>query len=180
MTAIIVGTRSYFRGYSFTFSVLWGLLGALSSIIPIMILKYLNVSGSNLFNVSIVLMTLVYMLICHLTDFRGDQKADAKLINEVLDDDIKSNLLEPLFYTFKTKSYRYKGSKFGMLDDVNNQIRSISGESVAHYILWSLMAALVLLELVFFGTKTYTQNIPEQDNIESVENNAGQLENDAK
>ena len=164
MTAIIVGTRSYFRGYSFTFSVLWGLLGALSSIIPIMILKYLNVSGSNLFNVSIVLMTLVYMLICHLTDFRGDQKADAKLINEVLDDDIKSNLLEPLFYTFKTKSYRYKGSKFGMLDDIANQVRSYSGESVLHYVLWSLLVAVLVMEFVVFSPSLMNVRNPYLDN----------------
>ena len=164
MTAVIVGTRSYFRGYSFTFSVLWGLLGALSSIIPIMILKYLNVSGSNLFNVSIVLMTLVYMLICHLTDFRGDQKADAKLINEVLDDDIKSNLLEPLFYTFKTKSYRYKGSKFGMLDDIANQVRSYSGESVLHYVLWSLLVAVLVMEFVVFSPSLMNVRNPYLDN----------------
>ena len=164
MTAVIVGTRSYFRGYSFTFSVLWGLLGALSSIIPIMILKYLNVSGSNLFNVSIVLMTLVYMLICHLTDFRGDQKADAKLINEVLDDDIKSNLLEPLFYTFKTKSYRYKGSQFGMLDDIANQVRSYSGESVLHYVLWSLLVAVLVMEFVVFSPSLMNVRNPYLDN----------------
>ena len=164
MTAVIVGTRSYFRGYSFTLSVLWGLLGALSSIIPIMILKYLNVSGSGLFNVAIVLITLVYMLICHLTDFRGDQKADAKLINEVLDDDIKSTLLEPLFYTFKTKSYRYKGSKFGMLDDVTNQVRSYSGESVLHYVLWSLLIAVLVMEFVVFSPSLMNVRNPYLDN----------------
>lgn len=164
MTAVIVATRSFFRGYGFTFSLLWGLLGALSSIIPIMILKFLNTSGSSLFNVAIVLMTLVYMLICHLTDFRGDQKADSKLINEVLDDDIKSTLLEPLFYTFKTKSYRFKGSKFGLLDDVTNQVRSISGESVLHYVLWSLLVAVLVVEFVVFSPSLMNVRNPYLDN----------------
>ena len=52
---------------------------------------------------------------------------------------------------FKQKSYRFKGSKFGLLDDVSNQVRSISGESVIHYILWSLMVGLLVAELVVFS-----------------------------
>ena len=76
MTALIVGTRAYFRGYDIAFSCLWGLVGALSSFIPIIILKYISQSHPGYFNLAIVAITLVYILICHLTDFRGDQKAE--------------------------------------------------------------------------------------------------------
>ena len=151
MTAIIVGTRAYFRGYGIFFSFLWGLLGALSSFIPIIILKYIGQSHPSLFNLAIIAITLVYMLICHLTDFRGDQKADSKLIAEVLDNDIKSTLLEPLYYTFKTKSYKFNGSKFGLLNDVTDQVRSISGESVLHYVLWSMLALIFVLDFIIFS-----------------------------
>ena len=151
MTALIVGTRAYFRGYDFMFSCLWGVLGALSSFIPIIILRYMNQSHPSYFSLAIVAITLVYILICHLTDFRGDQKADNKLIAEVLDNDIKSTLLEPLYYTFKTKSYKFKGSKFGLLNDVTDQVRSISGESVLHYILWSLLALIFVLDFIIFS-----------------------------
>ena len=108
-------------------------------------------SHPSLFNITIVAITLVYMLICHLTDFRGDQKADSKLISEVLENDIKSSLLEPLYYTFKTKSYRFKGSKFGLLNDVTDQVRSISGESVLHYVLWSMLALIFVLDFIIFS-----------------------------
>ena len=151
MTAIIVATRAYFRGYGSTMSALWGLLGALSVTIPVMILKFVNTNAPAIFNLTIVLLTLVYMLVCHLTDFRGDEKADNKLINEVMEDDIQSRLIEPLYYTFKTKSFRFKGSKFGLLEDVSNQVRSISGESVLHYILWSLLVAALIAEFVVFS-----------------------------
>lgn len=151
MTAIIVGTRAYFRGYGIFFSFLWGLLGALSSFIPIIILKYIGQSHPSLFNLTIIAITLVYMLICHLTDFRGDQKADSKLIAEVLDNDIKSTLLEPLYYTFKTRSYKFNGSKFGLLNDVTDQVRSISGESVLHYVLWSMLALIFVLDFIIFS-----------------------------
>jgi serine/threonine protein kinase len=165
MTAIIVATRAYFRGYGFFFSLLWGLLGLASSFIPIIILKYIAQSHPSLFSLAIVAITLVYMLVCHLTDFRGDQKADNKLISEVLDNDIKSTLLEPLYYTFKTKSYRFKGSKFGLLDDVTEQVRSISGESVLHYILWSILALIFVLIFVVYSPSLMNVKNPSKGDI---------------
>jgi hypothetical protein len=165
MTAVIVGTRAFFRGYDFMFSCLWGLLGALSSFIPIIILKYMGQSHPSLFNVTIVVISLVYMLVCHLTDFRGDQKADSKLISEVLQNDIKSSLLEPLFYTFKTKSYRFKGSKFGLLNDVTDQVRSISGESVLHYILWSVLVLIFVLDFIIFSPSLLNVSNPNVDHM---------------
>lgn len=181
MTAIIVGTRAYFRGYDFMFSCLWGLLGASSSFIPIIILKYFGQSHPSLFNIAIVVITLVYMLICHLTDFRGDQKADSKLISEVLENDIKSTLLEPLYYTFKTKSYRFKGSKFGLLNDVTDQVRSISGESVLHYILWSVLALIFVLDFIVFSPSLMNVSNPDVDNIKiSPSEIINQLERDVE
>ncbi|MBO7537667.1 MAG: protein kinase [Prevotella sp.] len=165
MTGIIVATRAYFRGYDFFFSFLWGLAGAFSSFIPIIILKYMDQSHPSLFNLTIIAITLVYILICHLTDFRGDQKADNKLITEVLDNDIKSTLLEPLYYTFKTKSYKFKGSKFGLLDDVTNQVRSISGESVLHYVLWSILALIFVLDFIIYSPSLMNVSNPNVDNF---------------
>ncbi len=163
MSAFIVATRAFFRGYGFILSLLWGALGAFTSVIPILILKFLNASYPSAFNIAIVAMTAIYMLICHMTDFRGDQKADNKLINEVLDDDIQSSLIEPLYYTFKTKAFKYKGSKFGLLDDVSDQVRSVSGESVLHYIFWSLMVALLVAEFVVFSPSLMNVRNPNLD-----------------
>jgi len=165
MTAIIVGTRAYFRGYDIFFSCLWGLLGALSSYIPILILKYFGQSHPSVFDMVAIIITLAYMLICHLTDFRGDQKADSKLISEVLDDDVKSMLLEPLYYTFKTKSYKYNGSKFGMLNDVTDQVRSISGESVLHYVLWSILAFIFVFNFIVFSRSLLNVSNPDPNEI---------------
>ena len=165
MTGIIVATRAYFRGYDFFFSLLWGLAGAFSSFIPILILKYMDQSHPSLFNLTVIAISLVYMLICHLTDFRGDQKADNRLITEVLDNDIKSTLLEPLYYTFKTKSYKFKGSKFGLLDDVTDQVRSISGESVLHYVLWSILALIFVLDFIIYSPSLLNVSNPDIDNF---------------
>ena len=165
MTAIIVGLRAYFRGYGFVMSCLWGLLGMLTSWIPILILKSVNASIPSLFVPTALVLTLIYMAICHVTNFRSDSKDDSQLINEVMEDDIKSTLLEPLYYTFKQKSFKFKGSKFGMLDDVTNQVRSISGESVLHYILWSAMVGLLLLEMIVFSPKLLNYPNPDLDHF---------------
>ena len=164
VTAIIVGTRAFFRGYGFVLSCLWGALGALSSLIPILTLKYVNGSMPSLFVPIIVVFTLIYMAICHFTDFRGDSKEDNQLISEVLDDDIKSTLLEPLYYTFKQKTYKFKGSKFGMLDDVTNQVRSISGESVMHYVLWSMMVGVLVMEMIVYSPSLLNVSNPDLNN----------------
>ena len=180
MTAIIVGTRAYFRGYDFMFSCLWGILGALTSLIPIYILKYFGLSHPSLFNIAIILITLAYMLVCHLTDFRGDEKADSKLISEVLDNDVKSTLLEPLYYTFKTKSYKFNGSKFGMLNDVTDQVRSISGESVLHYVLWSVLALIFVLNFIIFSPSLLNVGNPDVNKIKSPTEVMRQLEKDVE
>ena len=168
MTAIIVATRAYFRGYDIFFSLLWGLAGAASAFIPIIILKYIAQSHPSLFSLAIVAISLVYILVCHLTDFRGDQKADSKLIAEVLDNDIKSTLLEPLYYTFKTKSYRFKGSKFGLLDDVADQVRSISGESVLHYMLWSLLVFIFVVDFIVYNPSMMNVPNPSREEVEAA------------
>jgi hypothetical protein len=51
-----------------------------------------------------------------------------------------------------------------MLDDVTNQIRSISGESVLHYILWSMLLALLVLEMIIISPKLLNRH-PEFGNV---------------
>ena len=165
-TALILAARAYFRGYGFVMSCLWGLVGYLSSWIPVMILRYVNGAFPNLFVAAVVAITLIYIIICHFTDYRSVTKSDSQLVSEVMDDhDIKSTLLEPLYFTFKQRSYRFKGSKFGLLDDVANQVRSISGESVIHYILWSLMFGMLVAELVVFSPNLLNINKSDIDKM---------------
>ncbi len=164
MSALIVGLRAFFRGYGFVLSCLWGLVGFLSSYIPIFVLNYTNGSHPSLFVPVVIGLSFIYILICHLTDYRGDSKSDNQLINEVMGDDIKSTLLEPLYYTFKQKSFKFKGSKFNMLDDVINQVRSISGESVLHYVLWSVLLAVLVMEIVLFSPKLMHRR-PDLNNL---------------
>jgi hypothetical protein len=136
--------------------VLFGILGLFTAYIPYYGLKYVEESIPQWFHVAVFLFTLVCTAIAWLTDFSRDEKTDAKFIDETLaKEDIKSTLLEPLYYTFKTKSQRYKASHFSVLDEIDDQIHSISGESVIHYILWSLLTIVMILELCLLSPHVY-------------------------
>jgi hypothetical protein len=165
VSAIIVGLRAFFRGYGFVLSALWGVLGLLSAMIPIVTMKYVFNQHPGMFIPTIIILTLIYMLICHLTDNHRDSKMENQFIGEVMEDDVKTSLMEPLVYTFKQKSFKFKGSKFAMLDDVTNQVRSISGESVLHYRVWVMMVAMLLIEMILFNPKLLNYKIPEKDKV---------------
>jgi hypothetical protein len=161
MSAIIVGVRSYFKGMGTMLSSLMGLLGAASSLIPIYIISTVQASSPGMLNVVVVAITAVYMLICHFTAFRESSMANTKEIQNLLkDDDVKSSLIEPLYYTFKTKSRRYKSSKFGMLDELSDHVDSLAGESVMHYVLWSVLAFILVLEFCVFSSSLLDVNLP--------------------
>ena len=85
--------------------------------------------------------------------------------------------MEPLFYTFKTKSYRFKSSKFGLLDDVAEQVKSISGESVLHYILWSILAGVMVLQFIAFSPKLLNMSNPDVGTV-TVKQVIDQIEED--
>ena len=151
-SAIIIGTKAFFRGYGFILSCLWGMLGFFSSLIPSWVLKYTDSHWPVMFIPVIILLTLVYMAICHYTSLSYDSKEDDKLICDMLESDVKSTLIEPLYYTFKTKAYRFKGARFGILDDIYNRILSYTGERVLHYALWTAMVATLLIEMILLNT----------------------------
>ncbi len=162
VSALIVGARAFFRGYGFFLTCLWATGGFLTSLIPIMFLRFIELQWSVLFVPVIVVLTLIYMGICHLTRSREDTMDDSRFMGDILKDDVKTTLIEPLYYTFKTKSYRFKGSKFGVLDDAQEHIRSVSGEIVLHYVLWTLMVAMLVIEMVVYSPKLLNVDMPGQ------------------
>lgn len=149
MTGIIVGTRAYFKGFGITLSVLSGALGLASSAIPYYILRAVEGNAPQMFHIAVIVLTAAYMAVSLLTDITRGQKKDAGQLAQMLEhDDVKSSLIEPLYYTFKTRSKRYKASHFGLLDELSDHVRSLSGESVIHYVLWSLTAVVMIVDLL--------------------------------
>lgn len=161
VSGIIVAVHTYFKGIGPFLSILAGVVGALTSALPALALVWVNDNYPELFQYAIVALTLIYMLICQLTAFRENKATNSDLIKDLLNnDDVKSTLLEPLYYTFKTKSHRYKSTKFGMLDEISDTVNSMSGESVMHYVMWCIMALVLVMEFVIFSPKFADVNLP--------------------
>ena len=170
MTGLIIAVRAYFRGYGTLVSMLFGSLGLLSAFITYFILKTVDTHVPAIFHLVVLLLTAVYILIAWYTDLSREHKTDTKFINDALKkEDIKSTLLEPVYYTFKTKSSRYKSSHFSVLDEVDDHIHSLSGESVIHYIMWSLLTIVMIGELCLFSPKLigwkHQTTKPQQESV---------------
>lgn len=177
---VIVAVRSFLHGFGAFLSVLFGALGALTTFIPLYILKFVDAYYPSLFTVALVLITLIYVFICYKTGFNYDDKTSAKSIRNILSsEDINTSLLEPLYYTFKTKSYRYKSTKFGLLDDISNQVRSISGESVLHYLLWSVLFIVLIFEFCVFSPKVLNKKNPFDSKVDTMNTLIEKVENTA-
>jgi hypothetical protein len=173
MTAIIVAARTYFRGIGTLLSFIIGAVGGLTAYIPYYFLRWVENSHAEWFHAAVLLLTLIYVAIAKLTDFSRDKVLDSKFVNKSLSEqDIKTTLLEPLYFAFKTKSQRYKSTYYGVLDEIEDQINSLSGESIIHYLLWSLMALVMIAELCLFSPKVvgwkHHDSVPQQEYVEEV------------
>ena len=149
MSGIIAATRAYFKGFGFLLSVLVGAVGVATSAIPYYILKVVNVSAPNLFHIVVLVLTAIYFTVSFFSDITRGLKKDAEQLAAMLrQDDVKSSLLEPLYYTFKTRSKHYKATRFSLLDELADHVRSMSGESVIHYVLWTLLVLVMIADLL--------------------------------
>ncbi len=169
MSGIIVAVRAYFKGYGAFISMLFGAVGVASSLIPYYILRYVDGNYPDFFQYVVALLSVVYIIIALLTDFSKDQHTDTKFIENVLNtQDIRSTLIDPLYYTFKTRSQRYKASNFGLLDEVADHTHSLSGETIIHYILWTLTAIVLIAELCLFSPKVVGWKSSKQAPAETI------------
>jgi hypothetical protein len=144
-TGIIATTRAYFKGYGAMLSLLAGLAFGATSYLVVLTMQWTQTHIPGMMKAVVAVITLIYIGICHLSSFKGESKTDKQLVDSVLQDDVKSTLIEPLVYTFKQRSFKFKGSKFTLLDDASNQIESYKGESMIHYMLWSLLVIVMLM-----------------------------------
>lgn len=168
MLGVIVAVRAYFRGYGSALSILTGLLGFIVSFIPVYLLTQVHQHATSMFNIVVIAITVVLMLVCHYTRYKSDNVADSTMVKDLLkSEDIKSTLLEPLYYTFKTKSQRYKGTKFSLLDEVSDQVHSLAGESVIHYVLWSVLALVYVVIFILYSPKMADMPLPGTDNTDN-------------
>lgn len=160
MSGALLGVRAYFRGNDTTITALWVIVGLLTSLIPIQILKFVQKSYPSAFVATIIAISLIYIAICLFSNRRKTAEDHAKLLKEVLGDDVKTQLIEPLYYAFKTKSHSYKGVKFSLVDEIEDQFVADSTYRIAHFVLWSIMLILLLAELILYSPHLMNYPMP--------------------
>ena len=111
----------------------------------------------------------------YLTNYHTESKEDKQLFNEVLDADIKSSLIEPLYYTFKTKSYHFKGTKFRLLDGVRDRLRALTEERFFHHLCWCLLFLCLIVELVAYHPLLLDMPLPDLNFFEVSSSNINQI-----
>ena len=173
--ALFVGLRLFFRGYGFIMLCFLGLLSGLTAGIPMFVLKLSGGLSDTAFNIVITLLSMGYIVAGYLTNYHTESKEDKQLFNEVLDADIKSSLIEPLYYTFKTKSYHFKGTKFRLLDGVRDRLRALTEERFFHHLCWCLLFLCLIVELVAYHPLLLDMPLPDLNFFEVSSSNINQI-----
>ena len=65
----------------------------------------------------------------------------------------QSMLLDSLYYTYRQKTQRFKGSNFKALEDAVSVMNATKVEFMIHYVLWiTFMVVLTILFICFHGS----------------------------
>lgn len=160
VSAVLLGFRGFFTGYGTLLIILCGIVGFCSSLIPLWILRGVQDAAPGFFIPTTILLSILYYFICIKTDGSTKASNEKEMIKEAIDDDVKSSLLEPLYYTFKTKSAHFRGSKFGVMENVSDHYTSSANDAFIHYLLWSIMVILLLVEMIVFSPKLLNVDNP--------------------
>lgn len=151
MSALIAVVHGYFKGLSTTPCFFMGIVGFLSSAIPVVALRTVQDSNPSLFVPAMVVLTLIYAAIAFLTDYhkgRSDRSDDLALATLHSD---QNDLVEPLYYALCSKSQSYHSPRQAIIEDLNDSLSSMAGENVLHYKLWSILVMIVIALMVLFN-----------------------------
>ncbi len=140
---------SYFRGHGVLMGVLWAAIGAASSWIPASILDFCCFHFPNWLTTVGVLMSLVYVAVAWFTAFNttDEQLQQLKAVFEI---DHDKALQEQLYHTFKTHSFKFKGSNFALLNDAVKEAKATSDERVLNCIAWSILFFVLIMLFVWY------------------------------
>lgn len=169
-TALTVGlplgaalaVRNYFRGNGLLFGLGNVLLGIIISLVPAAILAICLHNFPAGTRWAALLMSLVYVGIGLKYAF------GASTVSGQLDElkgafavDEDSALNEMLYYTFRSRTFKFKGSNFGVMDDAVGEARSSSTEKIINCVMWSLVPACLIIALVWFHSQMLDHNGPD-------------------
>lgn len=140
---------SYFRGNGVLLGLLWALGGALTSFIPAGILDFCCWHFPNWLTTMSVILSVIYVILAWLTAFNTSDE-QLQQLRHVFDIDKDQALREQLYHTYKTHSFKFKGSNFALLDDAVSEARATSEERILNCIIWSILLVVMIILFVLY------------------------------
>lgn len=140
---------SYFRGNGVLLGTLWAVGGALTSFIPAGILDFCCWHFPNWLTTMSVILSIIYVVLAWFTAFNTSDE-QLKQLRHVFDIDHDQALREQLYHTYKTHSFKFKGSNFALLDDAVAEAQATSEERILNCIIWSILLVVMVLLFVLY------------------------------
>ena len=148
---VIMVMRNYFRGNGISLGLLYALGGLLVSLVPAAILSLCLHNYPGTARWVVLVMSLGYVAFGLKYAFG---KSSIASITDDMKDAFKVNeqraLSEMLYYTFRSRTFKFKGSNFALMDDAVGEARSNSTEKVINCFMWSLLPAVLILAIVWY------------------------------
>ena len=163
-----MATKSFFSGNGFFITLLSALFGLCTSILPIAALTFVDNHFPSLFVPAVIVITLIYIWVGRMSNADKLAKQDKQTILDILEDNEKTALVETLYYTFKSRSNKFKGSKFNVLDDVEQRIGFSNISRSLHYLYLGLAVTILILEMMLYNRNLLNLDAPKQVNTENV------------
>lgn len=168
LVAMLFATKSFFYGNGVIVTLLSAIAGLLTSFIPIGILSFINNAFPSMFAPAVLVITLIYLWVGRISNADKLAKKDKQTILDLLEDNEKTALLEPLYYTFRSRSNKFKGSKFNVLDEMEENIGYSNIKRSLHYLYLALALMILIAEMVLFNHNLFNLDAPKDTNIENI------------
>ncbi len=148
-TATMGAFYSYFRGNGALLGLVWAVGGAATSFVPAGILDFCCWHFPNWLTTMSVILSVGYVVLAWLTAFNTSDE-QLEQLRHVFDIDHDQALREQLYHTYKTHSFKFKGSNFALLDDAVAEARATSDERILNSIIWSILLVVMILLFVLY------------------------------
>ena len=149
---LLATSWSYFHGHGFLLGAIMTVMGACVGVIPVVVLRLVGASHPSWLVAVSVAMVTSGVLLGYLIG-RGKSLYKYGELKPLFKKNKQSMLLDSLYYTYRQKTQRFKGSNFKALEDAVNVMNATKVEFMIHYVLWiTFMVVLTILFICFHGS----------------------------
>lgn len=146
--------RNYFRGNGFSLGLLYVAGGLLLSLIPAAVLSLCLHNYPGATNYVAAAMSVGYLCFgLRHAFYKGTVGTQADELKGVFTLNDAEVLNELLYYTFRMRTFKFKGSTFALMDDAVGEAKSNSTEKIINCFVWSLLPACLILAMLWFHSR---------------------------